>query len=285
MAWAALLLAWPCLGGAAVVVDASRTDEIHSEVDQLKDAVANRGLSDAKVYGLAADLFGRMPSTRIVVQPNIRGWDREPVPAGKPASVKQLLETADKRMTFYNKEVPQPMVKAMDYAKSMTRDGRIEYDQAGQLQDHQMGEYDYWADKLELGRIKLNNLLALLAAKVGDVFAFATVAHEAGHARDHLDGKLNPKAVIDGEVLAFQTQYYWLKIADPYGERICYLRAGLMNEQRERPNRLSAIALTYLNHLAELQGTGGDKDQIRRMVEKLGYRDGETHRQGDSTSA
>jgi hypothetical protein len=287
MLWAAMLLASPGLACAAVFVDQGNTDEIHQEVTQLKDAVNDIGnTSDAKVYTLAQDLFGRMPSTKIAVQSNLRGWDFPAAPeSSSPASSKQLLESADKRLAFYNKEVPKPLAKAMDYARGMTRDGKVDYDKSGELSDNEMGEYKYWLDKAELGTIKLNKYLALIAAKVGSTFAFATVAHESGHARDQQDGKLNPKDVIQGEVMAFQTEDLRLTVADPYGEKIGYLRARLMIERRDHPNQIGAMTLLYLNHLADLQSTNGDEDAIRKMVEKLGYKDGEPHREGNSVSA
>ena len=100
-----------------------------------------------------------------------------------------------------------------------------------------------------------------------------------------MDGKLDPKAVIEGEVLAFKTQYLWLKVADPYDERICFMRTALMNEQRVRPTRIGEMGLTYLNHLAELQATGGDEKAIRDLVLRLGYKDGESKRDDSKVSS
>jgi len=281
----AILLAAPSLRAGTVVVDSGRTDEIHQEVSHLKDAVADYATTDGKVYQMAADLFGRMPGTKIVVNLNLRGWDREPTPPAAPADVKRLMSTADQRLAFYDKDVPAPMVQAMDYARKMQQGGRADFDRERKLSDDEMGVYNYFVNRAELGSIKLNEFLSFLTTQIGDAIAFATLIHEAAHARDHLAGKLNEKDVLDGEVLAFQDQYQWLKVADPYDERICYLRAAFMNAQRDHPSRLGAIALSYLNHLAELQATKGDPKAIREMAVKLGYRDGEEHRHGNGASA
>jgi hypothetical protein len=283
--WAALLLAGSPLRAATVVVEDGKTDEIRQEVTQLKDAVADYARTDSEVFRMAHDLFGRMPSTKIVVNPNLRGWDREPAPPSEAADAQRLVESADKRLAFYDKEVPAPMAKAMDYARRMQKDGRADFDKERKLQDDEMGVYNYFISLAQLGTIRLNNALSLLASQIGDAITYATLIHEAAHARDHQDGKLNEKDVLDGEVLAFQAQYQWLKVADPYDERICYLRTSFMTAQKERPSRLGAIGLQYLNHLAELQATKGDAQAIREMAIRLGYRDGDEHRHGGRTSA
>lgn len=282
MLWTAILLAAPALQAATLVVDSGQTDEIHQEVDSLKDAVANYSTTDGKVYQLAQNLFGRLPGTKIVVNLNLRGWDREPTPPSAPADVKRMLGSADQRLAFYDKEVPAPMAQAMDYARNMQQGGRADFDRERKLADNEMGVYNYWVNKAELGFIKLNDVLSLLATKIGDAIAFATLIHEAAHARDQQAGKLNEKDVIDSEVSAFTTQYQWLKVADPYDERICYLRTAFMTAQRERPSRLGEIGLSYLNHLAELQATKGEPKAIREMVVKLGYRDGADQGHGGS---
>ena len=283
--WTAILCAAPSWGDAALLINEGRAGEIHEEVSQLHDAIADHAANDAQVYDLAQNLFGRMPGTKIVVGLNLRGWDREPVPMQPPADVTRLLQSADQRLNSHNGEVPQPMAKAMAYAHSMQQGGRVDFAQQNPLPENEMGVYDYWLDKLELGIIRLNDVLSYLSTKIGDALAFATFIHEAAHARDHQEGKLSDKAVIDGEVLAFQTQYQWLKIADPYDERVCFLRAKLMAEQSEHPSRLGTIALSYLNHLAELQATHGDLQAIRDLTFKLGYHEGAQSRRGDGASA
>lgn len=282
--WTALLLAASPLSAATVAIDASHADEMHQEVSQLKDAVADHAATDGTIYRLAQDFFGRIPSSKIVVHVNLRGWDREPTPPAAPADVKRLVASAEQRLAFYDKEIPKPMAEAMSYARGMQQNGRADFDRKGELADHEMGVYNYWLNKAELGTIKLNELLSFLATKVGDAIAFATLIHESAHARDQQAGKLNGTDVVAGEVSAFTTQYQWLKVADPYDERICYLRAAFMAAQRERPSRLGAMGLSYLDHLAELQATQGDPKAIQSMVEKLGYKDGGDHRH-DGTSA
>ncbi|MBI5239601.1 MAG: hypothetical protein HY926_03950 [Elusimicrobia bacterium] len=285
MLWMALLAAAPALQAAAVVVDDGNTDEIREEVSHLKDAVGDYGRTDAEVVRMAHDLFGRMPSARIVVHANLRGWDREPTPPAAPADAARRVESADKRLAYYDKDVPAPMAKAMDYARRMQKDGRADFDQERKLSDDEMGVYNYLINVAQLGTIRMNQALSFLTTQIGDAIIYATLIHEAAHARDHQDGKLNGKDVLDGEVLAFQAQYQWLKVADPYDERICYLRTAFMTTQKENPSRLGAIGLQYLNHLAELQATKGDAKAIREMAVRLGYRDGDEHRHGGKTSA
>ena len=284
--WTALLLAGSTGRAAAVVVEEGNTDEIRQEATQLKDAVSDFARTDAEVARMAHDLFGRMPSTKIVVHANLRGWDREPTPpSSAPADAARLVESADKRLNFYDKEVPAPLAKAMDLARRMQKDGSADFDKERKLKDDEMGVYNYFINLAQLGTIRLNNALSFLAAQIGDAIVYATLIHEAAHARDHQDGKLSDKDVLDGEVLSFQAQYQWLKVADPYDERICYLRTAFMTAQRESPSRLGAVGLQYLNHLAELQETKGDAGKIREMAVRLGYRDGDEHRQGGRTSA
>ena len=282
--WTALLLTASPLA-AALSIDSGHADEMHQEVSQLQDAVADHAATDGTVYQMAQDFFGRVPDTKIVVNVNLRGWDREPTPAAAPADIQRLISGADQRLAFYDKEIPSPMSEAMKYARGMQQSGRADFDRKRELSDNEMGVYNYWLNKAELGSIKLNDALSLLATKIGDAIAFATLIHEAAHARDQQAGKLNDKDVIAGEVSAFLTQYQWLKVADPYDERICYLRTAFMAAQQEHPSRLGAIGLSYLNHLAELQATKGDPQAIKEMVEKLGYKDGQTRRQGDEASA
>jgi hypothetical protein len=284
--WTALLLAASPLAAATLSIDAGHTEEMNQEVSQLKDAVADHAATDGAVYQMAQALFGRVPGSKIVVNANLRGWDREPAPEkAAQHNINDLAAGAAKRLASYDKEIPQPTAEAMKYARGMQQIGRADFDRERKLDDNEMGVYNYWLNKAELGTIKLNEALSFLATQIGDAIAFATVIHEGAHARDQQAGRLNDKDVIAGEVPAFKAEYDWLQVADPYGERICYLRAAFMTAQREHPSRLGAIGLSYLNHLAELQATQGDLKAIKEMVEKLGYKDGETHRQGNEASA
>ena len=274
---------WACgasaqAGVATAPVQTARAEDMKERVDDLSRAVQNPGESDRSVFEKAHRLFGKVPSSNIVVAPVLRGWDKEPTPKQEAASVARLIDTADKRLTYYNKDVPSNLKEAMQYGRGMTQNGKVDFDKEGQMADNQMGVYRYLSAKAELGTIRLSNFLSLMATKVGDALAYATLAHEAGHARDHQNGKLNAKDVLDGEVLAFKTQYLWLQIADPYGERVAFLRAKIINEKREHASEFLDMTDAYLKSLALLQETGGDEQKIREMAQTLGYQDGHDHK-------
>ncbi|MDD5656518.1 MAG: hypothetical protein PHF00_04600 [Elusimicrobia bacterium] len=276
---AAVFLGWGADPAAGLAVEPQQTDELHEEVTELKDAVTGSA-TDSDVHELAQNLFGRVPGTQIVVAPNLRGWDFPRGIKGQRASVDQLLKSADNRLAFYNGDIPKPLEQAMNYARGMKRDGKVNFDPS--LKDNQMGAYIYLVQqKLQLGRIALNRAISYLAAKIGEGLAFSTFIHEAAHADNRAN--LSVERTIETEIPAFRTQRQWLGIEDPYAEKVCYLRQVMINEQRERPNPDTAMALTYLNHLAEVEDADNDQ-KIRRMVEKLGYRDGQSSRYGSEVS-
>lgn len=256
---------------------AATSQQFEAEVTELKDAVASPATPDAQLYQGAMDLFDRMHESKIKVQVNLRGWDKEPEPKELPPDVQRLMTSARKRLSDLDTTVPDDLKGALNYAEGMANADKIRLD--SRMEANQMGAYT-WV-KTELGDIKLNDWLAWIATKIGDALAFATVAHEAGHARDHQNGLLNGKDVIDGEVRAFKTQYFWLKAADPHGERVAWLRAALMREQQIKPNPLTFKALSYLEHLAKLHDTDGEERKIRELVHSLGYEDGHDHRDHD----
>lgn len=273
----AALLAGPAWAERALPAGVGTISEA---VADLKDAVADRGVPDTLVHEKAADLFRNLPGAVIVVDPGLRGWDRERAIDSDPASVERLLKSAGDRLSDFHREVPPlGLTEAFQYAGDMNASGQVDFDKAAELGDGQMGLYRYLANKAERGVIKLNGLLALVATKIGDALAFSTLIHEAGHARDHARGKLSARDVIDGEVLAFKTQYEWLKLADPHKERVCWLRAVLAERQRLHPDKLTNVALGFLEHLAALQETDGDDARVRVLVERLGYQD--DHSRGD----
>lgn len=264
---------------ALAAPSAPSTKQVETEVTELKDAVSNRAYSDRAIYEQAHALFGRVPSTSIAVDVHLRGWDKEKKIDSAPATVDRIMATAKDKLAFYSAEVPPVnLTQAVDYAERMKGAGKVDFDKEQEMKDNQMGVYAYV--KTQLGTIRLNNVLSLIAAKIGDALAFATLAHEAGHARDHQNGRLDSKLVIEGEILAFKTQYLWLKIADPYGERVAFLRAKMMNEQTARPSQLTDTTLAYLSHLAKLQDTGGDEKKLKDFVDEMGYKDGHHHDEG-----
>ncbi len=278
----AALLAGPAWAEKALPAGIGTVSE---SVSDLKDAVADRALPDTTVHAKAADLFASLPGAMIVVEPGLRGWDKERAIEPEPASVERLLQSAGKRLSDFHLDVPAPgLTEAFGFAESMSAGGKVAFDKTAGMPDGQMGLYRYLVDTSELGAIKLNGLLAAVATRIGDALAFSTLIHEAGHARDHVRGRLSAKNVIDGEVLAFKTQYEWLKIADPRKERVCWLRAVLAERQRQRPDALTNVALGFLEHLAALQDTDGDAARIRAMVERLGYQDEHDRKDGPVSS-
>jgi hypothetical protein len=265
------------LAALALAQQAPQTEAFETEVHELRDAVASPMVPDANIYDEARDLFETMPRTKINVAVNLRGWDKETDIKGGKADVSRLFTSARKKLSDLNTPTPPSGLKsALDYADGLRVSGKIAED-AG-LKDNQMGAYE-WI-KTALGDIKLNTSLNFIAGQIGDVLAFATLAHEAGHARDHQEGKLDGKNVIDGEISAFRTQYQWLKLVDPHGERVAWLRAVMMQRQREAPSRLNETTLAYLLHLAKLHDTEGDTEKLRSFVHEMGYEDDHGHDRG-----
>lgn len=271
------------IASLALAQTAPKTEAFETEVHELRDAVASPIVPNARIYDEARDLFEAMPRARINVEVNLRGWDKETDIKGERGDVARLMSSARKRLSDLNTPTPPPDLKgALAYADGMHSSGKIAEDPG--LKDNQMGAYE-WI-KTALGDIKLNQALGFIAGQIGDALAFATVAHEAGHARDHQQGKLDGKNVIDGEIGAFRTQYQWLKLVDPHGERVAWLRAAAMQRQREAPSKLNEITIAYLLHLAKLHDTGGDTEKLRAFVHEMGYEDDHDHgREGHPASA
>ncbi len=261
--------------GSALGAAAARatTEDNIEETDKLQDAVADSDLSHGAVYEMAHALFGRIPSTLIKVDANIRGWDLEPAPESGEVDIASIVEKADERFYYYNNAIPPPeLVTAHKYVHLLRDSQKVDF--TSTMDEHQMGEYAYMPKKIELGFVTMNMVLKEVAKIVGRAFILPTLYHEAGHARDHMQGASDPDEVINKEINSSLTEYYLLGLIDPYGERLVYLRAMLMNEVKNRPTALKRSALAYLIHLAELRETGGDRDKLRDFVKRRGYRDG-----------
>lgn len=262
------------IASLALAQTAPKNEAFESEVTELRDAVASPMVPDAKVYDEARDLFETMPRTNINVEVNLRGWDKETDIRGQKADVSRLFTSARKKLSDLNTPMPPSELRgALGYADSMHSLGKIE--EGVSMKENQMGAYA-WI-KTALGDIQLNKALAFIAGQIGDALAFATIAHEAGHARDHQQGKLDGKNVIEGEVSAFRTQYQWLKLVDPHGERVAWLRAVMMHRQKESPSALNETTLAYLVHLAKLHDTQGEEAKLRAFVHEMGYEDDHGH--------
>ena len=144
-----------------------------------------------------------------------------------------------------------------------------------------MGIFKYMRDRLDGGFVKLNDRMKILGILVGDAFTYATVTHEAQHSLDRAAGRLTPEAEIAGELSAFKTQYLWLKLMDPSGERMLTLHGSLKIWMLREPDDKIKVALneavTYLEHLSDVVSTNGKDDELMKLIKKLGYSDGHHH--------
>lgn len=281
--WPALLLCClngRCWGGA--VFDGSQA--FPEAVDALKSIATNASASESAILAMANGTLDRMPYEHFQVPVRSwRSWDivkPNELPE-TPADIDRLLESARKRRSSSRADVPLPVRQAMDRASQMNQEGRMGFNA---LADHVMGFYRYWKGKMTLGVIKLNEDLSALATLIGDDLVYSTVVHEDTHAADHQDGKLDGHGTIAVEVSAFKTENMWLKVVDPYAERVCFLRAKLMNMMLRNPCRLFQQALNYLRHLADIQATNGDEQKLRELAVRRGYRDDTHERRGPLSS-
>lgn len=254
---------------SAIPAPQGPSDDFKSEVGELKDAVISPATPEPQLYERAKDIFEKMPETKVSVKVQWRGWDRGPAPKGEEADVEKLMTAAREKLSDLNVNVPSDLSGAMGMAGDLQSKGKMSMD--GGLKAEVMGRYEYLRHNAELGAVKLNKALGKIAAKVGELIAFATVAHEAGHARDHQQGKLSPDAVIKGEILAFKTQYHWLKVVDPHGEKVAWLRTVVADQEKSSPSGMGKTTLAYLEHLAKLHDTNGEESKIEGLVKELGY--------------
>ncbi|MFA6317597.1 MAG: hypothetical protein WC943_09270 [Elusimicrobiota bacterium] len=248
---------------------------ITRQVSTLKAAAENALVSDEAVRRLADKVFEAVPSATIVVQPGLRGWDMEPEAPKEdksPASIERMMASADKRFTFYDPKVPEADLKDA-YASAQALHSRNSINFDPKMPQNQMGAYQYTPGSLEWGKVKINDFVGDIAAALGDIFAFCTLIHEAGHADADRKGELSPSAVILGEIVAFHVEYSWLSLIDPRGERLAFLYAKAQDEAARHPSSLNDLALKYAGHLYEIWGTGGDFDRLEALVQKRGYKE------------
>ncbi|MFI5351048.1 MAG: hypothetical protein ACHQ2Z_16005 [Elusimicrobiota bacterium] len=250
---------------------------VQAEVDQLHDAVASPAVDNYGVHARAAAFFDGVPSETPVMRPTRGGIDRERVD-GHEGSIDGMLVEAQKRWELYKnstKEVPdQKLGAAIAYARELRRRDRIEFD-AG-MPEKQMGEFRYpKEDASDLGAIKLNERLTLLATRIGEAFSYATLVHEAAHAKARADGRLDPARTIDNEIEAYRVQCLWLKAIDPRAERMVVMISTLkLHLQKHPTDDVSKLSLNYVEHLLEIWDTDGEAPKLRELIKKLGYQDG-----------
>lgn len=261
---------------------------LKARADALRDAVADLSVTDVAVKTRASGFFERIPDQRLVVAAgNYRRMDREPV-TGKAGSIEGMTAEADRRVAQWRRtraEPPPPALEAAVAQARALRDGKaLGYDDEGALAPNQMGIFKYMRDRVDGGMIKLNERMKVLGILLGDAFTYATVAHEAQHSLDRAAGRLTPEEEVAGEISAFRTQYLWLKLMDPSGERMLTLHAGLkLWARRETDDEVKTAlneAVVYLEHLSDVVATNGEEDELKKLVLKLGYKDGD-HRHGD----
>jgi hypothetical protein len=259
----------PDLVGAAAV---------QADVDQLHDAVASPSSDNFSVHAGAAGFFNGILSRTPSMRPAPLPMDREPVD-GHVGTIKGMLESAQKRWEDYKlttAEVPDAkLAAAIAYAKDLNDQKRVTLDP--KLAENDMGSFTYSKDdKTDEGVIKLNPSLTLLATRLGEPFIYATLVHEAAHAKARAEGRLDPAHTTDNEVEAYRVQFLWLKVIDPKEERITVLWNQLALQLKQHPeDKVSLLAFSYVKHLMQLWDTNGEDLKLKEFVKNLGYRDGD----------
>lgn len=257
---------------------------MRARAEALRDAVADMSVSNVAIHSRAQGFFDRIPQENVAIHPTYYRMQREPV-QGKMGTIKGMQEEADRRIEQWKRthvEPPPPEIEgAVAVARDLKDSKRLDYDTAGKLAENQMGIFTYMRDKLEGGKVQLNERMKILTALCGEAFTYATVAHEAQHARDRAAGKLSPEQEVEGEISAFRVQYLWVKLIDPTGERLLTLHGTLRFERDRAADPKIKVALaqavTYLEHLSDVIETEGKHDELKKLVEKLGYSDGHDH--------
>ena len=249
---------------------------VQAEVDQLHDAVASPAFDNYGVHGRAAAFFDGVPGMTPVMRPAHRGIDREAVD-GHEGSIDGMLVEAQKRWDLYRfstSEAPDAKLEAaMAYAIDLRKENLVKFDAA--MSKNQMGEFRFAKDHFDIGAINLNERLTLLATRIGEAFSYATLVHEAAHAKARADGRLDPAHVVDNEVEAYRVQCLWLKVIDPRAERMAVMISTLELHLRVHPtDEVSRLSLSYLQHLLQIWDTDGEDAKLRDLVKKLGYQEG-----------
>ncbi|MFH1726714.1 MAG: hypothetical protein ABII00_19060 [Elusimicrobiota bacterium] len=252
---------------------------LDEETERLQDAVADPVLSHADIHARAGALFGAIPrrETTAIGAVDLRGWAKPEVHTRDYREKNRREEISVAGLsravhgTLMRAEVPPPseVIDAHLYGERLRKHGLKEYDDAGRLRREQLGVYVYAKDST-IG-VFLNKLMRTIQSWVGNEFAASTTIHEDAHARDHANGQLNPIEVRKGEALAYKTEYLWLKVMDPTGQKLSWARATIGKFARGRMKAPGFVA-DYLEHLAKIRHYG-DRGDFRGLVEELGYQD------------
>ena len=246
------------------------------ETDQLNDALANPAVSRDELHGRAGNLFGNIlrPDSSAVGNVDLRGWEKPDFETS--GSVEGLVDKsgdtiAEAKFKAKADAPPAPeLVDAWLYGRELHKDGMMAYDQEDKLDKGTLGAFLY--TKTEALGVLFNKRFKDVQKWVGDQFAAATAVHEAAHARDHAAGELNSKEVKKGETQAFETEYKYLRLVDPTGQKLSYARVNLCSPSSIAPK----VACEYVTHLAKISWYG-EKGDWDGLVSALGYQDNPGH--------
>ncbi len=221
------------------------------------------------------------PESSAVGNVDLRGWDKPDLETS--GSVEGLVDKsgntiAEAKFKTNAEAPPAPELEdAWVYGRELHQAGMMEYDQEGKLDKGTLGAFLY-TKTAALG-VLFNKAFKDIQKWVGDQFAAATAVHEAAHARDHAQGELNNKEVKKGEKQAFETEYKYLRLVDPTGQKLAYARVNLCSPSSIAPK----AACDYVTHLAKISWYG-EKGDWDGLVSSLGYEDrpgGHDHHDGD----
>jgi hypothetical protein len=279
----ALLAPWAAAEGAARPA-ATAADTFRERVELVTKTAADPAASPAAVWERGQNLY--LNNVNIRVEPNLRGWDfggRE-LGDGQRVEVKELVEYGRQKTTDLGIEVPEPLRDSVNDLTALDAAGRVREGSASDMGPSQMGRIRYNEQDCSSGDVDLHELMPGVIGVIGKAFGYSTFAHEGRHLREHRRCGLSDEHVKLNETLAFQSQYDWLRLVDPHGERLAYARAWVGNLIR-RHGHGSIIdgSQAYLNHLAELRVAGdadaasGSDRNIRELVDRLGYEEGHQH--------
>lgn len=276
-AWAAVDVRVPVSAGlpASPVVHAEAID---GQVQEIQEGLESGAVDSESLSAQVAALFGRIPDgealrTRPV---ELRGWNKPRIFAGgskdearEQNSVLGLAEAAREAMRESG-EVSAEVVEAYLHGEQMRERGLAGYDDDGQLGGGQLGVYVYTPQQALA--IRYNDRMREVQQYAGNEWAVATKIHEDAHARDHSKGELNPIQVRKGEVLAYKTEYLWLQMIDPTGEKLSWARATI-GKFAPASSKAPPFVGQYLEHLAMIRDYG-DRGDFQGLVAALGYQDG-----------
>ncbi|MEE8424777.1 MAG: hypothetical protein V3S11_03055 [Elusimicrobiota bacterium] len=269
--------------GAAAI--AEQTDHIKVAADSLRDAAAgisqetHGGTSEEDIATRAAALFGaaNRSDSSAIGPVDLTGWYKPEIHTWKFREENEHEETSVQglstrvRRTMNESQVPLPaeLVEAYLYGEEMLAADAKQYDENEELPGGVLGVYKYTKDKA-IG-IFFNQMMKKVQAWVGNEFAAATDVHESAHARDHAKGKLNPVQVRKGETLAYRTEFLWMNLMDPTGQKLSWARSTI-GKFATGPGKGPKFVANYLEHLAMIRDFG-ERDDFDGLVAALGYQD------------